>query len=443
MNASFPESLIPDRALSTAQRVAAQMPSEGLFSGLSWRISPEPFLLPSSLTKELEKLGYRLQKFLRAADLLYCQSVKGTMPAWIAELLDAGKPSEVVALGRDRAFRGQLPSVIRPDIIPTSEGYILSEIDSVPGGIGLTALLNQVYAKEGFSVLGGAQGMLTGFASILPEGGDIYVSQEAATYRPEMAWLAARLQETTGQVYQVRGQEDFSPWEKNTYRFFELFDLSQLPNIGNLWDAVKNQRITLTAPPKAYLEEKLWFALFWLKPLENFWKRELGGGVWAALRRCIPRSWILNPAPLPPQAVYPYLDINSWEELKLFSQKQRQLLIKISGFSEFAWGARGVTVGHDVSSPDWKVAIERALDSYPQQPYILQEFHHGAQFPARYWDASSNQLQEMSARARICPYYFSSEQGIQLGGALATLCPADKKLLHGMTDAILCPVVGV
>jgi len=30
------------------------------------------------------------------------------------------------------------------------------------------------------------------------------------------------------------------------------------------------------------------------------------------------------------------------------------------------------------------------------------------------------------------------------GGALATICPDDKKLLHGMTDAILVPsAVGV
>ena len=37
--------------------------------------------------------------------------------------------------------------------------------------------------------------MLEGFASILP-GGDIVVSEEASTYRPEMEWLAARLNES-------------------------------------------------------------------------------------------------------------------------------------------------------------------------------------------------------------------------------------------------------
>ena len=33
----------------------------------------------------------------------------------------------------------------------------------------------------------------------------------------------------------------------------------------------------------------------------------------------------------------------------------------------------------------------------------------------------------------------SHGEGLSLGGALATICPADKKLLHGMRDAVLVP----
>jgi hypothetical protein len=32
---------------------------------------------------------------------------------------------------------------------------------------------------------------------------------------------------------------------------------------------------------------------------------------------------------------------------------------------------------------------------------------------------------------------------VALKGALATLCPTDKKLIHGMEDAVLVPVGGV
>jgi len=49
----------------------------------------------------------------------------------------------------------------------------------------------------------------------------------------------------------------------------------------------------------------------------------------------------------------------------------------------------------------------------------------------------------MQGRVRLCPYYFVSGEGhearAQLGGVLATICPADKKILHGMSEAILAP----
>ena len=47
----------------------------------------------------------------------------------------------------------------------------------------------------------------------------------------------------------------------------------------------------------------------------------------------------------------------------------------------------------------------------------------------------------MKGRVRLCPYYFCGVRETKLGGVLATICPADKKLLHGMKDAILAPVV--
>ena len=53
----------------------------------------------------------------------------------------------------------------------------------------------------------------------------------------------------------------------------------------------------------------------------------------------------------------------------------------------------------------------------------------------------------MKGRARLCPYYFVVGEGDaarpQLGGVLATICPADKKIIHGMTDAILAPAEAV
>ena len=46
----------------------------------------------------------------------------------------------------------------------------------------------------------------------------------------------------------------------------------------------------------------------------------------------------------------------------------------------------------------------------------------------------------MKGRTRLSPYFFVSDGRTTLGGALATICPADKKILHGMADAIMVPV---
>jgi hypothetical protein len=45
----------------------------------------------------------------------------------------------------------------------------------------------------------------------------------------------------------------------------------------------------------------------------------------------------------------------------------------------------------------------------------------------------------MKGRVRLCPYFFVEQDKVKLRGALATIVPADKKLLHGMSDAILVP----
>ena len=49
----------------------------------------------------------------------------------------------------------------------------------------------------------------------------------------------------------------------------------------------------------------------------------------------------------------------------------------------------------------------------------------------------------MEGRVRLCPYYFVDDvqQLVDLRGILVTLCPADKKIIHGMKDASLIPCI--
>jgi len=45
----------------------------------------------------------------------------------------------------------------------------------------------------------------------------------------------------------------------------------------------------------------------------------------------------------------------------------------------------------------------------------------------------------MPGRVRLSPYYFIAGDNVELGGILATVCPLDKKLIHGMTEAVMAP----
>jgi hypothetical protein len=141
-------------------------PAEGLFAEKQWLLSPRPFLIDPKLHEQLEKLGHRLLLFQRACNQLYHLSVTGRSPAWIAAYLDRGKPPELVEYARQKQFRDALPQVIRPDLVLTEEGFAIAELDTVPGGIGLTAWLNRTYAQFGtHDVIGGERGMIDGFHS--------------------------------------------------------------------------------------------------------------------------------------------------------------------------------------------------------------------------------------------------------------------------------------
>src|SRR5947209_19394003 len=163
-------------------------PKEGLFAEKDWLLSPDAFQIEQKFLSELEQLGHRLFVFQRACNQLYQLSANGKQPEWIARYLDAGKPKQLIEFSRRKEIRNDLPRVIRPDLILTDDGYIIAEIDSVPGGIGLTGWLNQTYAKFDSEIIGGANGMLEGFRTVLPNGGDIVLSRESATYRPEREW---------------------------------------------------------------------------------------------------------------------------------------------------------------------------------------------------------------------------------------------------------------
>ena len=443
----------------------------GLFESTpAWRVSPVPFPLTAQDVSFFERLGPRLWSFSKALNRLYLDSVKGKQPFWVHQYLDQGKPPALLEYARMKRFREAVPHVIRPDVIPTETGMMITELDSVPGGIGITGSLSAAYGALGDALVGGADGMIDGFAMLFRDrsGEDagclaIVVSDEAEDYRTEMDWVACRLRDAGLDAYCVHPRDlRFSEDEgslspalfartpsgerpvSHVYRFFELFDLDNIPKSELLMYTAKKGRVRVTPPYKPWMEEKLAFALLHHPMLEGFWTDSLGPDVFEQLGQVMPRTWVVDPRPLPPSAIIPDLSldgkaVSDWRQLARATQKQRQCVLKPSGFSELAWGSRGVVVGHDIPQSAWAAKLEHALDAFTSTPYVFQAFHKGRSYEMTYWDERTGQLESMEGRARLSPYYFVSGDEVTLGGILATVCPKDKKVLHGMRDAIMAP----
>jgi len=472
----MPSSLAAADPRAACLQINERSPRGGLFEGdrprvhpdsnLPWRISPEPFGLSAAQTAFLDALGPAIHGFYRASNLLYQQSVRGLAPAWIHGYLDQGKPAEIVELGRMNRFRSHLPLVMRPDLVLTGEGFRLVELDSVPGGMGFTAQVCERYAELGFDLIGGARGLVDDlYAAIAATAGApqpvaaIVVSDESAAYRAEMDWLARSLRAAGRPVFclhprdlhfderglSVHPEEAGEPLRIDVvYRFFELFDLKNIPKAELIVYFAKRNAVRVTPPLKAQLEEKMWLALFWHPMLQDYWRHELGETAQALLRALIPRTWIVDPRPVPPHALIPDLQVDghpigSWDALAAAGKRQREFVLKPSGFSDLAYESRGVSVGHDLPEEEWAARLQEAQEQFDRQPYVLQEYRSASRVAVRYYDFAADRIETMHGRALVRPYYYLHGDAVRLAGVQAVVCPPDKKVLHGMADAVLAP----
>ena len=69
----------------------------------------------------------------------------------------------------------------------------------------------------------------------------------------------------------------------------------------------------------------------------------------------------------------------------------------------------------------------------------MQQFHKAARVTVRDYDFFKDEVRPMRGRAMLRPYYYVCGDQAQLAGVQTTLCPPDKKLLHGMVDAAIMP----
>jgi hypothetical protein len=446
---------------------------------VAWRISPEPFPLSPASVARIEQIGNDLLSFYRALNTLYLRSTRRTAPEFIAQYLDQGKPEHIIRLTRQNRFKQEIPRVIRPDIMLTEDGpssapgaalrtgFAATELDSIPGGLGFVGAMAQAYCKLGIESLGGAEGMPRTFVEMLRDASGveapntaIVVSEESGDYRSEMEWLAATIRELgltnvyvcapqdiifTEDALFLRHEDGREEKLDLVYRNFELFDLLNIPKQELLLYAARHNRVKMTPPPKAHLEEKLAFALLHHQGLAKLWRSEMGDA-YDRLLALMPQTWVIDPRPLPPQAAIAGLSaagvpVNDWRQLLELGKSERNFVVKPSGFSEIAWGSRGVKIANDLTREEWTQAIETALSSFEHTPWVLQRYHKGKRLHQPYYDHAKDDVVHFEGRVRLCPYYFVIGDSAKLGGVLATIAPADKHLIHGMKDAVMSPCI--
>lgn len=440
-----------------------------LLRGKRWKLSPFPWPLTETQLEEVKAIGRACLEFYKVAERLYLASYHGhsllrnreLFLPWVADYYNRGKPERLVQHGLYKGIKGVVPMVIRPDLLLTEEGWALTELDCVPGGVGLTAQLYSVYEKF-FPMAGGSELILNNFYAALknltPEVENsliaIVVHEDSATYWDELEWLANHLQALGKRVVCIQPTDikinetgvflkESNQKVDTIYRFFELFDVLKMPNGEGLLGAIEEGKVKLTPVCKTFQEEKLSFGLFHHYRLKEFWEENLSAQSLTLLRKVMPKTWVLDPTPIPVNGVLwgPLMGgqwLKDWSDLGHLTHEERNFVLKISGFHETAWGARGVTLGEDVSKAEWDVAVKNGLNMWEKNPFILQDYKKPKRL-SHFAYSDNGCVEAIEGRLRLSPYYMVVNNEAHYVGSLSTICPANKKIIHGMTEALLLP----
>ena len=242
------------------------------------------------------------------------------------------------------------------------------------------------------------------FASIFGDAQAVHivVSEEAATYRPEMDWLAEPLGNARFKVQRFTIQR--------LRRRRRGVSLLRVVRSGQRAERKEDFRPGCgeAHPPHAATQTGCSRRKCFSRCCGTATCAASGGRNWAkgsstACSSLVPYTWMVDPTPLPPHAAIPELNLTDWQQLKTLSQKERDLILKVSGFSAHAWGARGVYLGSDLSHADWAAAVDAALRSFERSPFVLQRYHKPELVEAQWFDFERNELVPMKGRARSVP----------------------------------------
>ncbi len=413
----------------------SEVPQE---SHLPFRISPEPFALPQELREQLPRYTDAVVSFYNFCDDFF--STCSENDPWF-DYVFRNKPER---LRQERSRPGR-HLFLRPDFILTEGAPMLVELETSPFGFGLSSFLTTAYQKEGCTVMGNPDSIARAFRE--------HCNRIDGRHRPSFAFvLTEHTKRYDGQLRYVsallaqQGMESHV-WNSrdvtadgNTlsadgdradflYRGFYLHEMESDPQLRKLVEQMADRTIP---PLKAHLEEKALLALVWDPAHEQRLRDAVGHDHFAALRECVPPTWVVDPKRIPDALRG---QVQKWPDLAKQSRKQRQYVLKPSGFTTHSSWSRGVQFLHKMSSQKIHESFEHVLAS--PTTYILQEFREGKRFSQPYYDFADGTLHEMHGKVRFTPYIDTAHRHILT--AKATI-REHTDYIHASTDSITTAV---
>lgn len=390
---------------------------------IPFRVSPVPFSLTGTQAKEISNIGEDITAYFKTIDLLYHTDDT------VKKLLDTGKP-EIFLVERLSQYL-----FVRPDLIVTSAGFTVCEIETSPFGLGLAEIINQAYTNQGFETMVPEGTLAEYIQANTPIEGTIVYSRKTASYEGQLTFLADKIFSRKWRTRMVDDSMEDNLSEP-IYRGIYLSEYMTDPSVNLLINTHQTTNAFLPSLTP-HLEEKAALSFLWDKRFEQRLKKDLGNTAFNHLRQIVPPTWIVGQekffSPGLPDGISTSIDLAS------LSKSKRTLVLKESGFGQKSSWGEGVEFLHKKSSKTARELLEKA-QSDKTSLFIIQQFTKAVDTFMQYEGINGEMCATQNARVRITPYFSMAEGNLgKLVGIKATGCE-NTDLIHGSSSSIYTAV---
>lgn len=407
------------------EKIANQLWQHGA-ANHRFRLSPDCLQLTKAQVDQLAMLGQAIYGSLAGVCRIVgiaAQPALATSRAWkyLRRVLNVGVPKEYHEIQHIKPPRGNVPAVIKVDLMCDTQGRLrIAEIDAQnKHGMGYSTLAAQMRAEvyPCANVLGGVcasiarEMQLVGSTDLLL----LYADQERF-YKPEFLVLASALGEygikvTVAGEYEMAVRNSSLVAESGQQAFRNVVDLPFMSKtcLGrDMVELYRDGRIHFLIPPKPFLSSKSLLALLRNDrrevELEAILRSQIARDDLRTIRRFIPETYLIG---------------NDQTGDEVFARARGRWVLKETVSS----GMKGTVFSDD---PHFATVLNHARSSHGR--YIAQKEVTNRSYQFRYYDGAG--VSQGIWYTRITAHYCRSE----LADVITTARP-DKKV-HGAPDCL-------